>query len=160
MRIQSCEFFQGSRTECLSCGADVWNDAEPLRHASDCPDNGDVSRTEGVCFWTCQPGCLPDSGMCGPFRSMDEAIGEAIGLDFIDARYEYVINLDERGEFYADVRTPDGDTVIEVRSDAETGEVDLVTDGFMNHARDTDGLEAYLKSHELLPNWAYLELVG
>ena len=26
-------------------------------------------------------------------------------------QYEYFINLDERGEFYADVRDPDGNTV-------------------------------------------------
>lgn len=32
-------------------------------------------------------------------------------------QYEYYINLDERGEFYADLRTPKGKTIAEIRTD-------------------------------------------
>lgn len=52
--------------------------------------------------------------------------------------YEYFINLDERGEFYADVRNPEGQTVYEIRGQ------DIFEDGFMKHSKDLDGLQAYL----------------
>ena len=67
------------------------------------------------------------------------------------ARYTYHVNLHERGTFYADVRDEDGATVYEIRSDDETGEVSQITDGFMRHVKDTDGLRDYLVSLEVLP---------
>lgn len=61
--------------------------------------------------------------------------------------YDYVINLDERGEFYADVREPDnGASIYFVRSDFETGEIEQVSDGFMKHKKDVAGLQLYLRS--------------
>jgi len=53
--------------------------------------------------------------------------------------FEYVINLDERGEFYADVRNEAFDTVWETH-----GEV--FEDGFMRHKHDVAGLQSYLVS--------------
>ena len=52
--------------------------------------------------------------------------------------YEYYVNLDERGEFFADVRSADGDTVFEIHG------FDVFEDGFMSHKRDTEGLLDYL----------------
>jgi len=57
--------------------------------------------------------------------------------------YEYYINLDERGEFSADVRDPDGKTVVEF------GE-GIFEDGFMRNKNDVSGLESYLKSVKIL----------
>lgn len=59
------------------------------------------------------------------------------------ANYEYWINLDERGEFFADVRDADGKTILETHSNLD-GEIDLVTDGYMRHGRDLAGLREYL----------------
>lgn len=52
---------------------------------------------------------------------------------------EYYINLDERGEFFADVRNVEGDTVFEIHG------FDIFEDGFMRHKNDTAGLLDYLR---------------
>jgi len=52
--------------------------------------------------------------------------------------FYYHINLDERGEFYADVRKQDGETVFEIKG------FDIFQDGFMKHKDDLVGLEKYL----------------
>lgn len=57
--------------------------------------------------------------------------------------YEYFVNLHERGQFYADVRDGAGKTILEIRSD-DDGRVDLIDDGFMDHAHDLNGLYEYL----------------
>jgi hypothetical protein len=60
-------------------------------------------------------------------------------------KFGYFVNLDERGEFYADVRDETGNTVFEVRlggDDEDTS--DLVQDGFMKHRRDISGLQSHL----------------
>jgi hypothetical protein len=54
--------------------------------------------------------------------------------------YEYYINTDERGEFAADVRNLDGETVLAFDGD------DMFTDGFMKHKHDLKGLHSYLVS--------------
>jgi len=57
--------------------------------------------------------------------------------------YEYYINLDGRGEFSADVRDPNGKTVVEF------GE-GIFEDGFMRNKNDISGLEDYLKSMKII----------
>lgn len=53
-------------------------------------------------------------------------------------KYEYHINLDERGEFYVDVRNESGKTVFEIQG------FDIFEDGYMRHKNDVAGLGAYL----------------
>ena len=55
----------------------------------------------------------------------------------------YYVNLDERGDFYADVRNPDGETIFEIRAE-EDGSIALIEDGFMRHKTDLDGLRSHL----------------
>lgn len=75
-----------------------------------------------------------------------EQLIEDVGL----SNYIYVVNKDERGEFYADVRDMlNEETMFEVVSD-KNGEIDLVRDGFMKHRNDTEGLELYLKSNDII----------
>lgn len=62
------------------------------------------------------------------------------------ALYTYHINLDERGNFYADVRDADDKTVHEIHDDEETGEIWEIESGYMRHARDLAGLQKYLAS--------------
>lgn len=52
--------------------------------------------------------------------------------------YRYYINLDERGEFYADVRNESEKTVFEIHG------FDIFKDGWMRHKNDIAGLGAYL----------------
>ena len=52
--------------------------------------------------------------------------------------YTYHINLDERGEFYADVRGENGRTVYDIRGHS------IFEDGFMCHTADIRGLSVYL----------------
>lgn len=52
-------------------------------------------------------------------------------------KLQYFIDLDERGEFRADVRR-DGKTIFEIDG------FEIFEDGFMNHKNDVEGLEDYL----------------
>ena len=64
---------------------------------------------------------------------------EGIEANFLKPQtYEYYINLDERGEFYADVRNSNGKTIW------ETHGFDVFEDGWMKHKNDLDGLKEYL----------------
>lgn len=56
--------------------------------------------------------------------------------------FKYYINLDERGDFNADVRAPDGTTVFEIHDVDHMHE--LVDDGFMHGKKDISGLFDYL----------------
>lgn len=65
----------------------------------------------------------------------------------------FYINLDERGEFYADIRDMDGVTVWEVRSD-DDGSLWPVEYGYMRNKEDLEGLSEYLSSVGIIPEWA------
>lgn len=56
--------------------------------------------------------------------------------------FKYYVNLDERGDFNADVRAPDGTTVFEIRDADHLW--DLIDAGFMSGKRDLEGLTDYL----------------
>lgn len=69
--------------------------------------------------------------------------------------YDYVIDLDERGDFRAHVEDNEGDTVFEIEGidDLES----LIDDGFMKHKDDTDGLLKHLQEIGVLDQYAILE---
>lgn len=73
-------------------------------------------------------------------------------------KFTYHINLDERGDFYADVRNENGDTVYEIRTKEtlDWGDSDIFEDGFMNHSRDIEGLENYLNHLGIMGPCDYL----
>jgi hypothetical protein len=58
--------------------------------------------------------------------------------------YHYFINLDERGEFFADVRNSRERSVLEIRG------FSIFDDGFMSHKKDLTGLKDYLVSLRLM----------
>jgi hypothetical protein len=60
--------------------------------------------------------------------------------------YEYYIDLDERGSFFADVRDENGKTVFEIKAgDAlAENESSIFDDGFMKNGSDIDGMHDYL----------------
>lgn len=60
-------------------------------------------------------------------------------------QYVYHINLDERGEFYADVRHPSSDeTMIEIHG------FDVFETGYMKHKEDVEGLTEWLQHIHLI----------
>lgn len=65
-------------------------------------------------------------------------------------QYEYFINLNERGEFFADVRDPDGNTVYEIHG------FDIFKDGFMKNKYDIVGLGDLLHMLGFMPKGATL----
>lgn len=69
------------------------------------------------------------------------------------AIFGYYINLDERGDFYADVRDAAGKTIFEVRAGSSLGEDEssIFDDGFMRNKDDVDGLTEYLQSLSIIP---------
>lgn len=69
--------------------------------------------------------------------------------------FGYYVNLDERGEFYADVRAADGESIFDLRSD-DDGRIQLIEDGFLGHKNDLDGLQQYLQHMGLMPDDAEL----
>jgi hypothetical protein len=66
-------------------------------------------------------------------------------------KYYWFVNLDERGEFNADVRTEDGKTIYEVKSDELDGHIWQMEDGYMKHSNDLNGLTSYLKELKIIP---------
>lgn len=69
--------------------------------------------------------------------------------------FHYMINMDERGEFSADVRDDSGKTIYEIKNDEE-GNVPEIEDGFMRHTTDIEGLEKHLKSLDIMPKKSHL----
>lgn len=66
--------------------------------------------------------------------------------------FEYFINLDERGSFYADVRNPQGKTVFEIKAGNELAEDEssIFEDGFMQDKNDLSGLTEYLQDLQVI----------
>jgi len=66
--------------------------------------------------------------------------------------FEYFINLDERGSFYADVRDNSGNTVFEIKAGNELGEdeTSIFEDGYMNHPEDLCNLADYLRNLNIM----------
>lgn len=75
--------------------------------------------------------------------------------DNYSPEFHYMINMDERGEFRADVRDESGNTVYEIGNDEE-GNVPEIEDGFMRHTTDTEGLERHLKQLGIMPKKSHL----
>lgn len=67
--------------------------------------------------------------------------------------FGYYINLDERGDFRADVRNAAGETVFNILAGTslEEDETSIFEDGFMRHKNDLDGLTAYLQDLKVIP---------
>ena len=57
--------------------------------------------------------------------------------------YEYFINMDERGEFRADVRDDMGNTILDI-------DESMFEDGFMKHKKDLQGLKDYMANIGLI----------
>lgn len=66
--------------------------------------------------------------------------------------FGYYIDLDERGDFVADVRNTEGKTVFEIRAGNSLGEDEssIFEDGFMRDKNDVSGLTDYLRSMEVI----------
>ena len=77
-------------------------------------------------------------------------------------KYQYFINLDDRGSFRADVRRGDcnGETVFEIRAgnELEEDETSIFEDGYLKHGRDLAGLENYLKDLGIMKEGDELEM--
>jgi hypothetical protein len=69
----------------------------------------------------------------------------------------YYINLDERGDFFADLRKPCGESVFEIRA-CDDGAIDLIEDGFMAHKTDIAGLREHLVDMKIID--AAAEVLG
>lgn len=66
-----------------------------------------------------------------------------------NGQLQMVVDLDERGSFKAHVETEDGKEIFAFSNEDENGWPEplwLVENGFMDHARDCDGLLEYLQS--------------
>ncbi|GIK44953.1 MAG: hypothetical protein BroJett012_08560 [Betaproteobacteria bacterium] len=74
----------------------------------------------------------------------------------------YVIDLDERGLFKAHVENQNGKEIFSLSNEDEGGwpggDLDLIEDGYMRHARDVRGLHEYLQEVGLAGPRSTLEL--
>ena len=64
--------------------------------------------------------------------------------------YLYFINLDERGEFYADVRDESNNTIFEIKG------FDIFEDGWMRNKNDLMGLKNHLVGLGVMKDDDYL----
>lgn len=66
--------------------------------------------------------------------------------------YAYHVNLDERGDFRADVRDRQGKTVFEIEAPAQSEDQSTIfDDGYMKDKHDLDGLTEYLRELGIIP---------
>ena len=70
--------------------------------------------------------------------------------------FGYYINLDERGDFQADVRDENGNTVFDIRAgnSLANDESSIFEDGFMASKNDVTGLADYLRGMGVIPAFA------
>lgn len=72
-----------------------------------------------------------------------------------------VVDVDERGAFMAHVNNDKGEEVFSFSNlDSHSGELWLVEDGYMRHARDGAGLLDYLQSIDLVGRGSALTITG
>lgn len=67
--------------------------------------------------------------------------------------YGYYIDLDERGDFQADVRDAQGQTVFDIRDGGSLGEDEssIFEDGYMRNKNDIEGLTTHLRDLGVIP---------
>lgn len=86
------------------------------------------------------------------YKDLYDGINEADGSS-MDQKYEYHINLNERGLFYADVRDDNENSVYEIKigygEDEDNNPIEI---GYMKNTRDISGLESYLKLLGIISN--------
>lgn len=83
------------------------------------------------------------------FRDLAETINRADELpkDVPEEKcYFYYINVDERGEFSADVRDTDDNTVFEIEG------FSIFEDGYMSDKEDIEGLKGHISRLGILPD--------
>lgn len=108
--------------------------------------NAELTDTSGKVWTLHQDGDL----WAIAFDSMTNTERRNFGFDE-KITHTYHINIDERGEFYADVRDESGKTVYEIHG------FEIFEDGFMSDKDDTEGLQDYLINLGILPHDAKLE---
>ncbi|MBW4048082.1 MAG: hypothetical protein HIU89_09125 [Proteobacteria bacterium] len=90
---------------------------------------------------------------------MAQAAEAILKEDGVLKLYGYSINLDERGEFYADVRdSASGESVYEFGSSKEGdyGAIWEIDDGYMKDKNDTQGLLEMLVQNGVVPSGSTL----
>lgn len=87
---------------------------------------------------------------------------QIIGFQFREKLF-YVVDLDERGWFKAHVENQNGKEIFSLSNEDEggwpSGNLDLVEDGYMRHARDVRGLHEYLQGVGLAGQRSTLEFM-
>ena len=130
----------GEGYHCLNCGATAdhsWN----IKHKKQSPVSSANNKLEVV------KAQITETEDDLPYTEDDSFIGKE------DVDFHYYINLDERGEFYADVREgmDDGKTVFEIHG------FDIFEDGFMKNKEDLQGLKNYLVHLEIMKEYQNLK---
>jgi hypothetical protein len=75
-------------------------DSEQVRAAAESDREAEAEKLAGYYWWTCCPGCMPDSDASGPFETEEEANEDAGGGEYED----HIIALaEELGEDPADI---------------------------------------------------------
>lgn len=82
MRIENTEFFEDTYMICRHCD-ELWHNDH-----GDAPCNETDFHEEltGHWYWSCSPGCIPDSEPLGPFTTQAKAIQDASENQFIRTR--------------------------------------------------------------------------
>jgi hypothetical protein len=101
---KNTEFFQLSASDFLTAGEGDWRAERLADGLADPDDQSERERAAdelaGFYWWTCSPGCLPDSDASGPFVTETEAVEDAGGGHYEDHIFALA---DELGEDPADI---------------------------------------------------------
>lgn len=120
-----------------------------------------VTRTE-TCFITVDAANEEDAKNAAYDEAIESYDAQVWETDNIETNvtankgdsYGYYINLDEREEFYADVRDGKGDTVYEIKG------FDIFEDGFMRDKKDMTGLLEYLIHMQIVEPESEITYIG
>lgn len=98
---EACPDYEKETTRAAALAeAGEFADSEQVRAEAENDREAEAENLAGFYWWTCCPGCLPDSDASGPFETEEEAIEDAGGGEYED----YIIALaEEIGEDPADI---------------------------------------------------------
>ena len=75
--LPDAETFRAGYGECQDCGTTVVTFDERAALCPDCSRGTAKTEDQGWFYWYCFPGCLPEGGPMGPYRTETAAIQAA-----------------------------------------------------------------------------------
>jgi hypothetical protein len=157
---KNTEFFQLSASDFLTAGEGDWRAERLADGLADPDDQSERERAAdelaGFYWWTCSPGCMPESDASGPFDTETEAIEDAGGGHYENYIFALADELgedpaeftEEKYDYYGLTVVSHGRAEYAVGTDAEADEAwDQSLDSYIDDAGLLDSVPENLRSY-------------